>query len=557
MSNILTYVLDDGAGRVQTFKFGGLGLKPTNAVDLKRAFEALFVHQNPNSQKQSWASTRKFALFLAESAASSPTQLPDRVGFAYREWLDRQLSLGSATKGGHLNVAKSILEWWQFNAPETVSPSVEFFNLPWFGRQSHAKSKVVTEETARKVVAICYDNIERTEERLALGARLRLGQWRNEGEKELSTVLQLLLVMGKGKLCTQKVLQKAKNSLSRRVNALGGLRKLTSLLWITPTSLLDFYLPILIQSSGNPHSIANLDRRKCISQHPIRSDVEYLNWTKPRARKQQFVEFPTGKAFSATNLVRRLLSLNENLLPFCGRKGDRDKVFLSINQGSSALPCTQQLHSDLKHFIAENDLPPFTFKSFRSMGAAMHLAVGGDISVPQSRLNHAHPGTTVRYSENLVNTENNDKKVAKMQRSLVEVVRASATHRSGTTSEVSVAPAQHFETLFGFGCKDPFAGTAPHSHRGSMCQQFQQCATCPGAIVVVDDLRVVSQIVQTHEHLCAERKRSVLEGWSPRFDRIYSQTLETIEAEIIPAIAPALLARVKSERVVNRLPSLE
>lgn len=112
------------------------------------------------------------------------------------------------------------------------------------------------------------------------------------------------------------------------------------------------------------------------------------------------------------------------------------------------------------------------------------------------------------------------------------------------------------ETVFGFGCRDPFSGLAAGSKKGERCLHFFQCANCPGAIIVVDDVVVVARIFHSYEFLLKERDRSIKEGWSQRFDAVYTPTLEVIEKDILPAVSISVVDEAKKINCPS-LPRLE
>ena len=111
-------------------------------------------------------------------------------------------------------------------------------------------------------------------------------------------------------------------------------------------------------------------------------------------------------------------------------------------------------------------------------------------------------------------------------------------------------------TLFGFDCKDPFAGTAEGSHIGEACGRFFSCSTCPGAVVVLDSPHVVAKLLATTEHLRNERARASAEGWAPRFQVLYGPTLTILERDLLPLITDDLKALAQRE-YTPPLPRLE
>ncbi|HKU28270.1 MAG TPA: hypothetical protein VJQ54_22575, partial [Candidatus Sulfotelmatobacter sp.] len=110
---------------------------------------------------------------------------------------------------------------------------------------------------------------------------------------------------------------------------------------------------------------------------------------------------------------------------------------------------------------------------------------------------------------------------------------------------------------FGFGCKDPFAGLAPGSEPGRMCLQFFRCATCPGALIPVDDIRVVARLLSASEALRQARQQSIREGWTMRFEVMYGPVQAILDQEILPILGEAIVERARQLVDTNRLPWIE
>jgi len=97
------------------------------------------------------------------------------------------------------------------------------------------------------------------------------------------------------------------------------------------------------------------------------------------------------------------------------------------------------------------------------------------------------------------------------------------------------------ETVFGFQCNDPFSGIAPASRPGALCTNFSHCATCPGAVVTLDDPRVVVKLISTFAMLKKTKATSIETGWYPRFQALYEPTLSIIRDELLPKVDAAVL----------------
>jgi hypothetical protein len=103
--------------------------------------------------------------------------------------------------------------------------------------------------------------------------------------------------------------------------------------------------------------------------------------------------------------------------------------------------------------------------------------------------------------------------------------------------------------MFGFGCTDPFAGTAPGTHRGELCTNFMGCFTCPNA-VIASDPATLARLLQARDHLHAAA--AVLHP--ARWEAVYRPQLRILEEDILPRFAASELAA--AQPLVVQLPPL-
>jgi hypothetical protein len=106
--------------------------------------------------------------------------------------------------------------------------------------------------------------------------------------------------------------------------------------------------------------------------------------------------------------------------------------------------------------------------------------------------------------------------------------------------------------MFGFDCKDPFAGLAAGTRRGQLCTHFLGCFTCPNAIIP-DDPRTLARLLQAREHL-----RDAASSVHPvRWQAIYAPPLHILEHDILPRFSAAELAAAEPHRAtLSPLPEL-
>ncbi|NTX30346.1 hypothetical protein HT746_25055 [Burkholderia pyrrocinia] len=520
-----------------------------------RAHAALFGHTEVITQKANWIHIRKFILFLQSSDLKYCVPLPASIANEYHRWL-KNSGLNGSTAQGHQNVAVSVLRWCGRNTPNVVKKGAAF-SVPSFSRDQPQERDVMPMEMAKIVLDICYSRIEDIEDRIRKGwAAVEDANAGISVGSEIGATIRDLLNLGSGQFPQQKDISRAGNNLSRRVANLGGIAELKSNIYVTFRDILPFYLAVIVQTGGNPMSIRRL-KIDCITSHPFRDDIEYLDWEKKRAGREQRVDFPVGREWSAPNIVRRLIALNNGLRVYA-KSLDRHQVFLSIElKGNRAVvQSVQSLHNYLAEFISENGLIDFNFDGWRFLYARSHHEASGSIDVSKKKLNHRNSRTTSKYTS----IERFPSKLHKaLTRFQGQLIVAENFSKSGGKNDARDGgkSGKRSATVFGFDCKNPYEGADGVTPAGVRCENFTVCSTCRGSMVPLDDVNVIARILAAKVALEAAKKRALLHGWIARFNDLYSETLDIINKEILVAVAPAVLEKAAAFVELNKIPDLE
>jgi hypothetical protein len=356
-----------------------------------------------------------------------------------------------------------------------------------------------------------------------------------------------LLKLGRGQIPTQREVSRAGHNLSRRASEAGGLTYLRELVCITVSDIFPFYLSVVVQTGGNPLSVREL-QVDCIERHPLRDDLEVLGWDKKRAHSEQRQDFSVGKTWSAPNIIRKLLALNQKIRGAC-RSSQKRYVFVAVGarRNNALLISVQSLHDRLEEFILEHGFPDFNFEDFRVTQAMKLYGEFFDLRVPQKRLNHKSARTTSRYTNIEDFPQPFYRKIAKFQGMLVGG-RNSIKDEHQQWVDAVKAPA---DTVFGFRCKDPFDGMDGVTPKGTRCVNFTACSTCSGCMVPLDDSKVISRIIAAKLALEEAQKKAAVQGWSGRFNVLYRDTLVIINESIISSVLPEIIR--KAEKLARRI----
>lgn len=532
----------------RTFDFSHLNFSRHLAETAARFFSVRYGSRAIETQSIAWRAFNNLADAISDTNGHRIQRLPKDAIMKLREALLKR-DLKPQVAQARIKVCIGLVEWCLRNAPRVVAKGVTTVVPTVYAGLPTETRPAVPEDIVKRVLAACYQEIEETESMLELGRHLGTLD-AQPGDEQARAVHQFLMATG-GEIPGRK---KLNHRLIVLVDAAGGLREVTRRVRLTAPQVFPYYLALLAQTGANPMALRKL-RRDCVSPHPLVSNLERVVWDKPRAGKEQYVDFPAGKTWSAPNLVRRLAALNRTLV-LAADSNDRDYLFLSQGTGASTASVLSwaYIHLLLDKFITRHDLPNFDLAGFRKNVAKAHHVEAGSLMAAKERLNHAEVSTTARYTPLSDRAAKHDLTMLAFQGRLVQEARG---EQSRWKSDFNVKKGEAHETLFGFRCGNPYEGRAPGSVAGNLCLQFQKCATCPGALIPLDDIRVVAKLLASSRHLESTGARAKREGWWERYLAVYEPVRRILQKELLPAISPAVLA--KAEKFVSQqvLPHLE
>lgn len=532
--------------------FNDLKLKFKVALALKRALRAEVGHNLPDTQKKAFHALKLLTVYLQQRGQAHLQPLPVDVATGFTVWLEASNRGPSAQAA--LKMVCRLLAWCQRNVPGIVSEQASF----WVStiRDTNSPKRVAARPDLKMILAACYRKIGAIEKRLEIGRRLISGENLSPAEKHVSELVRDLLILGKGFLPKQRLVNRSGNSFARRIEELGGYRPLARMLWLCPEDIFPFYVAVVAQTSGNPDAIKMLSR-SCLHQHPLRSDLERIQWVKKRGGREQFADFPAERQWSAPSILRRLMKLNEPLLSLC-EPAHRGKIFITYCPWSRTVKAADKdvLLVELDSFVKENGLTSFQFRDLRHAGARAHHIASGSILAAKRRLNHQSLDSTVRYTNLEDRAREHESLISRFQGEMVQLSIRKPVEKK-LNGNLGASAQKLADTVFGFGCKDPLAGVHPASTKGKACLQFAGCATCPGAMIILDDPKVVARLMATSGALEATKKRAIAEGWWPRYEMLYEETRQILAVEIMPAIHPSVLTAASRIDVQRLIPVLE
>jgi hypothetical protein len=537
--------------------FSELGLAFEVARGFRRALEAEMGHTSVDTQSKAFSALRKLSQCLQDLGLRGQSPLPKDTLSRFANWLDAS-TLGPSAQV-NLTKVRQLTAWCERNTPGVIAKNADLVVRKIRRLRFEPARDGLPEIAVKDVLRACYDDIERIELERGQIRKILSGMVGSPKEREFLLLTRDLVRAGKGQFARQHVYHRSGGSIVRRIGDFGGSRTIAHLTYLSPRDILPFLVAILAQSSGNPESIKRAEA-ECIFSHPVRDDIERIIWLKKRSSGEQFADFPKAKKWSAPDLVRRLNALTVGLR-HRAVLSSQGKLFICYRwySRSIGMPGRAAMLEELRAFIVRNSLPPFQFKDLRRTGGQFVQAVHGKVQDAQRHLNHESTTTTQRYTRTQLVADQDDQIIHAHQVQFVRLAKY-GNHR-GSASTVGSPdfdiPAEGMETIFGFRCKDPLAGVAPGSIRGSMCLQFFSCASCPGAFIPLDDVDVVAKLLSAADVLNEAKGRSLVEGWQKRYEAVYESSRRLIEETFLPAISQAILERAKLKVERRLIPRLE
>lgn len=540
-----------------TFDCGALGFHPDVANGINRALVARYGHLAIETQRLVIRSVKQLASALKHEGLVQALPLPPNTFEFAVKWTFSVESQSTKTSRSLLCLLIQVLTWMRRNTPKLISKHSNFL-LPRYQRPEKTERASWSEEQTKAALRACYIDIEQTRQRISKAQALMAGEAATPEDLALSNLVREWDEMSEGgRLTVAKIHKKpGGGGFLKRLKTAGGADRLKALLYIQCSDVFPFYLATLIQTSGNPQSILALDRA-CIQDHPIRTDIEVLKWDKHRSGREQIADFPKSKQFSAPNLLRQLMELTTPLLKLAHPR-IRSAVFLVKNpRGGVNRISWQQVHNEYASFLEKHSLEKVELRSVRKTGGRLHQRAGKSLATAKKRLNHKDVSTTQIYTSLGDRKEDHDRTILRFQGLMLSETLKQDAPNSKAPKRAKALSSAATQTVFGFSCKDPLSGVAVGSRLGEVCLQFMRCATCPGAIVPLDDIRVVGKLMSASLVLSDTEIRAVREGWTPRFNLLFKPIKTIIDTELLPAASPLIKAKALGFVNKDQFPRLE
>lgn len=505
-----------------------------------------------------WARLRYFGRFNEEThAVRSLTDLKGDILVRYVEWLNAQRSarsrpLGKATRSSTYTSLYKLLQWLVRCRPGLLGSIDWPINpFPWRNRDTRGR-RALSAMQVREILKACEHDVAQIRLMRERGRQL-MESARASGATYMSSPGALLEVIDQqfgGVLPPTPILYRTHNHLNRYLVKHGGVDVIEPYLYPNAHGLFPYYLAIVLHTAGNPQAIADM-AMDCLQPLPLLEDRELLLWEKRRARSVQRRSFRTSDPFGPPALVREVIEWTRRLrsqVPI----DQRDRLFLMKTPRGPTAATRIKFEGPLSRFIAVHHLKPFSLSTLRpSVLTALYRSTG-DLRAVKTMANHASLSTTASYVQGPEVAAQNGLRMAALQSALLGHIESPADSGAGPAPSARPADAPPPGTavsMFGFSCKDPFAGLAPGTRAGELCTHFLACLTCPNAIIPTD-APTLARLLDAQEHLRA----AAAHIHPARWEAIYAPQLRILEQDLLPRFP--VRDRQEAERLRATLPPL-
>lgn len=511
-------------------------------LPVRQAFAEAFWNQERVCAEQTmhtyWHSLKSFGRFAVETGAiRSISDLNSMMIVRYIEWLNRQVRPDGSpwhirTRASAYGGVRSLLHWLQRCRPGLL-PRLDFPRIAFPGQRGASRHIAPLEvQTLRAIMKACEEDItalrtlrERAARELAFARAARSGNVRTLGEVLLYVEQHYGGIM-------PSVLSLEEELSWTAIHALGGYRLIEPCLYPRPESIYPYYLAILIQAAGNPMAIARLGI-DCLQPLPLLDDRELLVWAKGRSDRLQRRSFRSTDPFAPPTLVREVIQWTQRLRPHLP-PAYRTRLF--VYKGKRGIyPISGFVVKKFRdRFAAPHDLPRFALSAIRPGVLSAFYRASGSLYEVKEIANHMHLSTTEDYVRGPEVQSQNQARIAALQGAYLGQIQRRHSNAAdtcqGDLQQAPDSPVPHGAavSMFGFDCKDPFAGIAPGTRAGDLCTHFLGCFTCPNAVITADPISI-ARLIQARDHLRAASNYVHPARW----EAIYKPQLRILEEDIL------------------------
>ncbi|WP_156386770.1 hypothetical protein [Aureimonas sp. Leaf454] len=519
----------------------------TDCVHIAVPFaEALFIAYHKNVEgtaRAAFAAATNFFGFLKEDGRSAIKLEEFSEELVDRYIVHLTVSLGEGTRRHYYGTFRAIIASLKTIPAyaKLLPPDLRLRRNPWSGARGDGVSRKgipIVELTKIELACLKEINVALARHR-AGGLLIRQGRSNPPPTWGAATTLaQTVSTIARemnGYLPTIEKADAHHPALGRGVRDAGGLAEVWSYLHLSSRTVIPFIVLLCIKTAFNSQTTITI-RQDCVRESPLLiGDAEIfgsdrrhrLLGKKNRSRISQYRTYPASDRSidNPINLIKAVRKLTARIR-WASVPHDANKLFIFPKTGTSQVGGFQVrdqslLGHNLKKFVAENELHPFTLAQIRpTISEMVDILYHGDIIARQSILNHQSYETTEMHYTSDASKERGKERLAQHQNRRDRWV---ATRGKSDPRQSGKGGATRAATD-GYDCLDPYDSPIEGEKPGRLCQAWGSCPMCPLAAVNPRDPYSLARIVQLEASI--ESAKSVVNAsrwigfWLPALQAI-------------------------------------
>lgn len=511
--------------------------------DITRTFAKVFYEQYSKFsiayRDKIYGEANKFFIYLKEINILSFNDFDRKYLSSFAIWIDSK-NLSVSTKYGIYQKIelffKEIKKIKELDLSDLKIPANPFNRI----NKDRLTPKILNSEQIKSILSICSEKIDNT---------IQEFRYTQEKIKELDSFKYKFnrndiyhvvhhFYKNYGYL---PLLTEITTTEKTYVKKVGGIEEINKRLCPNPSTLLPFYLILLIELAGNSDAVRQI-KLDCITEDPLFEDRCFINWDKARATTEQKRNVFKNKKYGAYQIIQFLKELTQHTRK---QVDSKYKDFLFIVRGEHensklSLVIPDKFNKEVQNFTQEQQLDfNFNPSDIRPSVLTEIYRSRKDVLSVSKIANHKSINTTLLYIVNEETKKENREYLSDKQSEIFEKILNKKESKEKDLVEISNAQ------NIGFLCKNPIVNK-------KTCINWMAELTNPELIIPADP-KYLSKIIALETSINYSKSFMNQE----RFSLLYEPILNVIQSEILPKFTKAIIEQSKILAKEIKIPLLE
>lgn len=505
-------------------------------TDISRTFAKVFYDkcskQSLGTRENTLGVANKFFTYLKEINILYFNDFDRKHFTSFALWIDaKDLSVSSKYSiyqriERYFNEIKKIKA---LNLEDLKIPANPFKNI----KSSRQPPKILNSEQIKKILSICYAQIDQimkefkvTQENLA--ELDKLGDYQLNRKNLYHVIHYFYKHYGYLPLLNELPVTE-----QIYVKKIGGVDEINRRLCPNPSTLLPFYLVLLIELAANSDALRQI-KGNCVIEDALFDNRCTIVWNKARAGDEQKRNVLRNKKYGAYQMIECLKELTKNTRK---KVDDKYKEFLFIIRGEYesnklSIVVPRRFNDEVQKFIKVNKLDfSFTPSDIRPTVLTEIYRNRKDVVSVSKIANHKSINTTLLYIVNDETKKENRLYLSEKQSTIFEnlIKKEEVVQIENNVGAENV----------GFSCKSPIINK-------NVCINWMAELTNP-ELIIPSNSQYLSRIIALRNAITTAKKIMNNE----RFSLLYEPILHVIGQDILPKFSTELI--IESEIIAKSI----